>query len=178
MTLLDLVTILAGKTDAKELAKAASESGVSGARDLYMARGKELKVKAADLVRIWKEESGAKTRSNGEINRYRDWLIEESRTEEQAKQFIIALGQELESANIIAHMSGYLDEWLLAESVRAKMDESLPKPERKLKGLSRKQAEELVAKATEKPEDSAEEEEAEEKPAEPEEKPEKKPAKA
>ena len=97
-------------------AKATVQSGVAGAKEVYMAWGKSLGVAAKALEEAWKEAQPEKTSGGprGFAEMYYDWLAEESRTEQEAHDYIMSN----ESQNVRNHITHYLNIWALAETVR------------------------------------------------------------
>ena len=99
-------------------AKAAVEANIPGAKDVYMAWGKEKGIAAKTLEAEYKEAQPEKTSGgpNGFADTYYNWLAEESRTEQEAHDYIMAPDT---SNNTKAHLTHYLNIWALAETVRS-----------------------------------------------------------
>ena len=98
-------------------AKAAVEAGIPGAKDIYMAWGKEKGIAAKTLETEWKaaQPEKAKGGPRGFAEVYYDWLAEEPRTEQEAHDYI--MGDE--SQNVRNHLTHYLNIWALVETVRS-----------------------------------------------------------
>lgn len=98
-------------------AKATVQSGIAGAKEVYMAWGKSIGVTARELEAAYKEAQPAKSNGgpNGFTDTYYNWLAEESRTEQEAHDYIMAPDT---SNNTKAHLTHFLNIWALAESVR------------------------------------------------------------
>ncbi len=119
MTIMQLITQLyALSADAVDMAaKASVESGIAGAKDVYLAWGKEKGIAVKELEAAWKEAQPEKAKggAKGFADGYYDWLAESSRTEQEAHDLI--MGNE--STNVRNHLTHYLNIWALAETVRA-----------------------------------------------------------
>ena len=118
MTIIELVTTLSafGKDSIDMAAKATVQAGIAGAKDIYMAWGKEKGIAAKALEAAYKEAQPEKTSGgrSGFAERFYDWLAEDSRTEVEAHDYI--MGNE--SQNVQNHLTHYLNIWALAETVR------------------------------------------------------------
>lgn len=118
-TIFELMQALSAfdKSSVDMAAKAAAQSGITGAKDLYMAWGKEQGVVAKALEAEWKEATPQKTGggAKGFADSYYDWLAETTRTEQEAHDLI--MGDE--SQNVRNHLTHYLNIWALAETVRS-----------------------------------------------------------
>ena len=118
MTIFELMTQLSALSgDSVDMAaKASVEAGIPGAKDIYMAWGKEKGIAAKTLETEWKaaQPEKAKGGPRGFAETYYDWLAEESRTEQEAHDYI--MGNE--SQNVRNHLTHYLNIWALAETVR------------------------------------------------------------
>ena len=119
MTILELITKLSALTaDSVDMAaKAAVEAGIPGAKDVYMAWGKEKGIAAKTLEAEYKaaQPEKAKGGARGFAEVYYDWLAEEARTEQEAHDYIMSD----ESQNVRNHLTHYLNIWALAETVRS-----------------------------------------------------------
>ena len=118
-TIFELMTALSAfdKSSVDMAAKAAAQSGITGAKDLYMAWGKEKGIVAKALEQEWKDATPQKTGggAKGFADSYYDWLAQEARTEQEAHDLI--MGDE--SQNVRNHLTHYLNIWALAETVRS-----------------------------------------------------------
>ena len=119
MTIFELMTkISALDGDSIDMAaKACVEANIPGAKDIYMAWGKEKGIAAKTLETEWKaaQPDKAKGGPRGFADIYYDWLAEAARTEQEAHDFI--MGDE--SQNVRNHLTHYLNIWALAETVRS-----------------------------------------------------------
>lgn len=117
--MIKLLNALHSAKNMEEGAKFALESGIASAKDIYLGVFKEKGHKVKDILDAWKaaeaETGKSKSRSNGFQADYFDWLVEASRTEQEARDYIMAEGN---SENTKNHLVGYLNFWALAESVR------------------------------------------------------------
>lgn len=118
MTILELITKLSALTaDSVDMAaKAAVEANIPGAKDVYMAWGKEKGIAAKTLEAEYKaaQPEKAKGGARGFADIYYDWLAEAARTEQEAHDYIMSD----ESQNVRNHLTHYLNIWALAETVR------------------------------------------------------------
>ncbi len=118
MTIFELMTQLSAfDGDSVDMAaKACVEANIPGAKDIYMAWGKEKGIAAKALEAAYKEAQPEKTSGGprGFAERFYDWLAEESHTEQEAHDYI--MGDE--SQNVRNHLTHYLNIWALAETVR------------------------------------------------------------
>ena len=119
MTIFELMTNLSAlKGDSIDMAaKACVEANIPGAKDIYMAWGKEKGIAAKTLEAEYKaaQPEKAKGGPRGFADIYYDWLAEAARTEQEAHDFI--MGDE--SQNVRNHLTHYLNIWALAETVRS-----------------------------------------------------------
>ena len=119
MTIFELMTQLSALDgDSVDMAaKAAVEAGIPGAKDIYMAWGKEKGIAAKALEAAYKEAQPEKTSGgrSGFAERFYDWLAEDSRTEVEAHDYIMADERE----NTRRHLTHFLNIWALAETVRS-----------------------------------------------------------
>ena len=119
MTIFKLMTKLSAfDADSIDMAaKAAVEANIPGAKDIYMAWGKEKGIAAKTLETEYKaaQPERAKGGPRGFADIYYDWLVEAARTEQEAHDYI--MGDE--SQNVRNHLTHYLNIWALAESVRS-----------------------------------------------------------
>lgn len=116
-TVLELMMALTQADNVAHGAKLSAESGIAGAKEVYMAWGKEGGESVKTLEEAWKAAQPAKTAggAKGFADQYYDWLAETSRTEQEAHDLI--MGNE--SQNVRNHLTHYLNIWALAETVRA-----------------------------------------------------------
>lgn len=118
MTIFELMTQLSAfdGNSVDMAAKATVQAGIPGAKDIYMAWGKEKGITAKALEAAYKEAQPEKTSGGprGFTERFYDWLAEESHTEQEAHDYI--MGDE--SQNVRNHLTHYLNIWALAETVR------------------------------------------------------------
>ena len=118
----ELVTTLS-VTDSKATdmgARIAIESGLAGAKDIYLAWGKENKHALKAPNETWREveesiKPAKRAGANGFAAEYYDWLAGASRTEQEARDLIMGS----ESQNVRNHLTHYLNIWALCESVRS-----------------------------------------------------------
>ena len=120
MTIFELMTQLSalGGDSVDMAAKAAVEANIPGAKDIYMAWGKEKSIAAKTLEAEWKDAQPEKASGGGAkgfTDQYYDWLAGEARTEQEAHDLI--MGNE--SQNVRNHLTHYLNIWALAETVRS-----------------------------------------------------------
>ena len=119
MTILELMQSLSAfDADSADMAaKAAVQSGIKGARDIFMAWGADKNIPVSKLHVIWKEAQPekAKAGARGFADIYYDWLAEAARTEQEAHDYIMSD----ESQNVRNHLTHYLNIWALAETVRS-----------------------------------------------------------
>lgn len=119
MTILELITKLSALTaDSVDMAaRAAVEANIPGAKDVYMAWGKENGIAAKTLEAEYKaaQPEKAKGGARGFADIYYDWLAEAARTEQEAHDYIMSD----ESQNVRNHLTHYLNIWALAETVRS-----------------------------------------------------------
>ena len=120
-TIFELITALSA-TDSKATdagARIAIESGLAGAKDIYLAWGKENKHTLKALNETWREveeeiKPAKRAGANGFTAEYHDWLAAASRTEKEARDFVMAS----ESQNVRNHLTHHLNIWALCETVR------------------------------------------------------------
>lgn len=119
MTIFELMTQLSAfDADSIDMAaKATVQAGIPGAKEIYMAWGKEKGIAAKALEAAYKEAQPEKTSCSprGFAEMYYDWLAEAARTEQEAHDYI--MGDE--SQNVRNHLTHYLNIWALAETVRS-----------------------------------------------------------
>lgn len=118
-TIIELMTALTAESNIGEGARIAMTSGLAGAKDIYLAWGKEKGESLKTLNEQWKviEEEvkpAKRAGANGFAAMYYDWLAGESRTEQEARDLIMSN----ESQNIRNHLTHYLNIWALCETVR------------------------------------------------------------
>lgn len=119
-TIIELMTALSAESNIGEGARIAMASGLAGAKDIYLAWGKEKGESLKTLNEQWKviedEVKPAKRAgASGFAAMYYDWLARESRTEQEARDLIMSN----ESQNVRNHLTHYLNIWALCETVRA-----------------------------------------------------------
>ena len=118
----ELVTTLS-VTDSKATdmgARIAIESGIAGAKDIYLAWGKENKHTLKALNDTWREveesiKPAKRAGANGFAAEYYEWLATASRSEQEARDLIMSS----ESQNVRNHLTHYLNIWALCETVRS-----------------------------------------------------------
>ena len=121
-TIFELMTALSA-TDSKATdtgARIAIESGLAGAKDIYLAWGKENKHALKALNETWREveesiKPAKRAGANGFAAEYYEWLATTSRSEQEARDLIMSS----ESQNVRNHLTHYLNIWALCESVRS-----------------------------------------------------------
>lgn len=118
-TIFELMTALSAESNLGEGARIAIQSGLAGAKDIYLAWGKERGETLKVLNEQWKvvEEEikpAKRAGANGFAAEYYDWLARESRTEQEARDLIMSS----ESQNVRNHLTHYLNIWALCETVR------------------------------------------------------------
>lgn len=119
-TIIELMTALTAESNIGEGARIAMTSGLAGAKDIYLAWGKEKGEALKTLNEQWKviedEVKPAKRAgANGFAAMYYDWLAGASRTEQEARDLIMSN----ESQNVRNHLTHYLNIWALCETIRA-----------------------------------------------------------
>ena len=120
-TIFELMTALSA-TDSKATdmgARIAIESGIAGAKDIYLAWGKENKHQLKALNDTWREveesiKPAKRAGANGFAAEYYEWLATASRSEQEARDLIMGS----ESQNVRNHLTHYLNIWALCETVR------------------------------------------------------------
>lgn len=118
MTIFELMTQLSAlDSDSIDMAaKATVEANIPGAKEIYMAWGKEKGIAAKTLEAEYKaaQPEKAKGGPRGFAEVYYDWLAEASHEEQEAHDYIMSD----ESQNVRNHLTHYLNIWALAETVR------------------------------------------------------------
>ena len=119
-TIFELMTTLSAEADTREGARIAIESGLAGAKDIYLAWGKEKGLQLKTLNETWREveesiKPAKRAGANGFAAMYYDWSASESHTEQEARDLIMSS----ESQNVRNHLTHYLNIWALCETVRA-----------------------------------------------------------
>lgn len=119
-TILELMTAISSAESVAHSAEIAIKSGLSGAKDIYLAFWKEKGGKVKELNEIWGEclaeiKPNARSGAKGFAELYYDWLAEAARTEQEAYDLIMGS----ESQNVRNHLTHYLNIWALAETVRS-----------------------------------------------------------
>lgn len=118
-TIIELMTALSAESNIGEGARIAMASSLAGAKDIYLAWGKEKGESLKSLNEQWKviEDEVKPAKRAGAIGfaaMYYDWLAETSRTEQEARDLIMSN----ESQNVRNHLTHYLNIWALCETVR------------------------------------------------------------
>ena len=118
MTIFELMTQLSAfDGDSVDMAaKATVQAGIPGAKDIYMAWGKEKGIAAKALEAAYKEAQPEKAKSGarGFTDYYYSWLAEAPRTEQEAYDYVMSN----ESQNVRNYLTHHLNIWALAESIR------------------------------------------------------------
>ena len=118
MTIFELMTQLSAfDADSIDMAaKATVQAGIPGAKDIYMAWGKEKGIAAKALEAAYKEAQPEKTSggARGFTDYYYSWLAEAQRTEQEAYDYVMSN----ESQNVRNYITHHLNIWALAESIR------------------------------------------------------------
>ena len=119
-TIFELMTTLTAESDTSTGARIAIESGLAGAKDIYLAWGKEKGLQLKTLNETWREveesiKPAKRAGANGFAAEYYEWLAASSRTEHEARDLIMSS----ESQNVRNHLTHYLNIWALCESVRS-----------------------------------------------------------
>lgn len=113
-TILELVTALGNANSIKEAVDTTMQCTAAGSKDIYLAWGKEKGHKVAELNSAWKEAQPKRAAgATGFAAEYYAWLADESRTESDAHDYIMA-----GSINVQNHLTHYLNIWALCETVR------------------------------------------------------------
>jgi hypothetical protein len=117
-TVLELMMALTQADNIAHGARISAESGIPGAKEVYMAWGKEGGDSVKTLEAEWKAAQPEKSKggARGFADIYYDWLAEEARTEQEAHDYIMSPDT---SNNTKAHLTHYLNIWALAETVRS-----------------------------------------------------------
>ncbi len=115
MNAIELMTKL-NESPVEDWAAIAANSGVAGAKDVYIAMGKTHNIPLKELNEWWKEAQPAKSTggAKGFAAEYYDWLADGSRSEQDAHDYIMSN----ESDNVRNHLTHYLNIWALAETIR------------------------------------------------------------
>ena len=118
-TIMELITALSAVETFADGTELCVKSGITGAKDVYLAWGKERGQSLKFLNEEWKalEEElrpAKRAGASGFAAMYYDWLAETSRTEQEARDLI--MGNE--SQNVRNHLTHYLNIWALCETVR------------------------------------------------------------
>lgn len=119
-TIFELMTTLSAESDTSAGARVAIESGLAGAKDIYLAWGKEKGLQLKALNETWREveesiKPAKRAVANGFAAEYYEWLATASRSEQEALDLIMSS----ESQNVRNHLTHYLNIWALCESVRS-----------------------------------------------------------
>lgn len=120
-TILELMTALSANETIIDGARIAIQSGLAGAKDIYLAWGKEMGNSLKYLNEEWKKAEeeirpAKRAGATGFAGAYYDWLASGSHTEQEARDYIMSPET---SANTKAHLTHYLNIWALCETVRA-----------------------------------------------------------
>lgn len=122
MTILELMTKLTSAETIPAGARIAAECGIAGAKDVYLAWGKERGCAAKILEAAWKEAQPAKQtrKAGGFAADFYAWLAGDARSEQEAHDYIMGVGEYGETTkNTKAHLTHFLNIWALAETVRS-----------------------------------------------------------
>ena len=118
MTIFELMTQLSAfDADSIDMAaKATVQANIPGAKEIYMAWGKEKGIAAKALEAAYKEAQPTKTSggARGFTDYYYSWLAEAQRTEQEAYDYVMSN----ESQNVRNYLTHHLNIWALAESIR------------------------------------------------------------
>lgn len=117
MTAIELMTKL-NDSPVEEWATIAANSKVVGAKDVYLAMGKSHSIPLKELEADWKEAQPKKATGSakGFAAEYYDWLAGDSKTEQEARDYIL---DPANSKNVHNHLTHYLNIWALCETVRS-----------------------------------------------------------
>ena len=115
-TVLELMMALTQADNIAHGAHISAESGIPGAKEVYMAWGKEGGESAKTLEAEWKaaQPERAKGGARGFTDYYYSWLAEAPRTEQEAYDYVMSN----ESQNVRNYLTHHLNIWALAESIR------------------------------------------------------------
>lgn len=119
MTFIELATKLASALSALDAATIAINSGLAGAKDLYLGRVKEIGVSVKDANNIWKaveaeiNPKSERASKKGFADSYYNWLAEEERSEEEALNWLVENG----SNNTRNQLPLWLNIWALSASI-------------------------------------------------------------
>lgn len=118
-TIFELMTTLSATAETRDGARIAIESGLVGAKDIYLAWGKERGDSLKALNETWREveeeiKPAKRAGANGFAAEYYEWLAAASRSENEARDLIMGS----ESQNVRNHLTHYLNIWALCETVR------------------------------------------------------------
>lgn len=119
-TIFELMTALSAVETFADGTELCVKSGITGAKDVYLAWGKERGQSLKFLNEEWKVledelRPAKRAGASGFAAMYYDWLAETSRTEQEARDLIMSN----ESQNVRNHLTHYLNIWALCETVRA-----------------------------------------------------------
>ena len=117
MTIIELMTALTSSATLSEAAEQAANSGIAGAKDVYLAWGKSEGHVVKERESAWKEAQPVKAKggARGFADVYYNWLAEDERTEQEAADYI----NSSDSQNVRNHLTHYLNIWALVATVRA-----------------------------------------------------------
>lgn len=116
MTIIELMTALTSSASIADAAEQAANSGIAGAKDVYLAWGKSEGHVVKELEAAWKDVAPATRRgARGFTEQYYDWLAEGPRTEQEAVDYVMSN----ESQNVRNYLTHHLNIWALAETVRS-----------------------------------------------------------
>ena len=115
-TVLELMMALTQADNIAHGARISAESGIPGAKEVYMAWGKEGGESVKTLEAAWKAAQPEKAQGTrgGFAERFYDWLAEDGRTEIEAHDYIMSDDSE----NTRRHLTHFLNIWALAQTVR------------------------------------------------------------
>ena len=152
-TMIEVMDLLAaGELDMA--AVVASEHSTKGTKDVFSGLAKSAGYSAKEINQAWKKANPEKKakKSIGILEEFRLWLSAETRTEQEAFDKTIEIGLRENSVSYIAYVTTRLDEWEMVERVIARLEGREAQP-RTLKGLTRKQAQEMLDSADNNPEE-------------------------
>ena len=115
-TVLELMMALTQADNIAHGARISAESGIPGAKEVYMAWGKEGGESVKTLEAAWKAAQPEKAQGSrgGFAEHYYDWLAGGERSEVEAHDYIMSDDSE----NTRRHLTHFLNIWALAETVR------------------------------------------------------------
>lgn len=123
MKLLDAMNIVSNAADSKEAVIELLKAGCPKAilktvvMDVYPISAKAIE----EITKEWEAENKSTTRKAGGFAAdFYNWLAEEARSEQEAHDYIMGLGEYGDTTkNTKAHLTHFLNIWALAETVRS-----------------------------------------------------------